>query len=260
MSAARKGFYYKRLTAAGVPFDKHFRNYTEAELIEAHAAAVQAGLVEEPTAEELAQLEKQVHAPRPRRKLEETTVDMDDAETPLPAPAQNRRLPPLSHAEELPGERLNTNPDEQVVRVDELGRQWLQEEVRKPAYPKPRGRRVLRYMDAGVKQQTVVQGEYTETFEVAGDPKNATPSEIKITLPSYQVGIYRDRRFPFKVITYGGNSGFDRLEVEAFYGARELVPAECKRIYVENVLCYDMRSVIRAINTEYRQQQLAGNI
>jgi hypothetical protein len=36
-----------------------------------------------------------------------------------------------------------------------------------------------------------------------------------------------------------------------------MVPPEVKRMYVENVLCYDIRSVVRAINAEYRQQQLS---
>jgi hypothetical protein len=161
---------------------------------------------------------------------------------------------------ELAGQRQNTKAPDDVIRVDEQGRQWLQEEVRKPAYPKPRGRRVLRYDDPGTVKKTVKQGDYTETFEVAGDPKNATPSQIKITLPSYQVGMYRDPRYPFKVVCYNGVEGFDRQEVERYYGGAELVDPICKRMYVENVLCYDMRSVIRAINTEFRQQRLAGTI
>ena len=157
--------------------------------------------------------------------------------------------------DELPGMRQNL--PEEVIRVDEQGRQWLQEEVRKPAYPKPRGRRVLKYMETGVETETVVNGEYTETFEVAGN-RAGRPSEVKITLPSYQVGIYKDPRFPFKVHCYNGREGFDLFEVQNYFGGAELVPLTVKRVYIENELCYDMRSVIQTIQAEYRQLVLQG--
>ena len=174
-------------------------------------------------------------------------------------PDEDRRPPAPSAAdpEELPGQRQNTREEFEVIRVDEQGRRWLQEEVRKPAYPKPRGRRVLTYMDPGVKQETVLNGEYVETFEVAGD-RPSRPSEVKITLPSYQVGIYIDPRFPFRVHTYNGMEGFNLHDVNDFYGGSELVPYGVKRVYIENDLCYDIRSVIQAINSEYRQIQLTG--
>lgn len=163
----------------------------------------------------------------------------------------------LPDPDELPGQRLNTQDEDTPIRVDELGRAWFQEEVRKPAYPKPRGRRVLTYMDTGVRKETVQNGEYMETFEVAGVGE-ARPAEVKITLPSYQVGIYKDPRFPFRVHTYNGREGFNLFEVEHYYGGAELVPATCKRVYVENDLCYDVRSVIQSIQNEYRQLQLMG--
>lgn len=161
--------------------------------------------------------------------------------------------PPLSNApdpDEMPAQRQNLPPD--VIRVDDLGRQWYQEEVRKPAYPKPRGRRVLKYLDPGVKQETITSGEYVETFEVAGE-RQGLPAEVKITLPSYQVGIYKDPRFPFKVHCYNDREGFDLFEVQDYYGGAELVPSSIKRVYIENELCYDMRSVIQTIQAEYRQ-------
>jgi hypothetical protein len=160
---------------------------------------------------------------------------------------------------ELPGQRTNTQPLDEPIRIDEAGRAWYQEEVLKPSYPKPRGRRVLRYQETGVEQVTVQDGQYTETFEVAGSGPSI-PAEVKITLPSYQVGIYKDPRFPFKVHTYNGTEGFDLFEVEEFYGGSELVPATVKRTYVENHLCYDIRSVIRTIEAEHRQLQLTGRI
>jgi len=170
----------------------------------------------------------------------------------------------LSEMEPKPEPRRAPTPEEDalaigggedILRVDEQGRQWYQEEVRKPAYPKPRGRRVLTYVDPGVEKQTVKDGQYIETFEVSGNRSGRT-SEVKITLPSYQVGIYKDPRFPFKVHCYNGREGFDLFEVEKYWGGAQLVPPTVKRTYIENELCYDMRSVIQTIQTEYRQLQL----
>lgn len=257
MSAAVKAFYYGKLRDAGLPFAKHYRDYTTDELKAAFTRAVEEGMCDAPTESELAEVEERVHRPKPRK--EPTSAQPDPGPPPLPQLPD----PPRANApapDEMAGARLNTKDAEDVIRIDDQGRHWLQEEVQKPAYPRPRGRRVLNYRDPGIRQETVKTGEYTETFEIAGDPRNATPSQVKITLPSYQVGIYRDRRFPFKVVTYNGNQGFDRLEVEAYYGGADLVPATVKRKYVENVLCYDMRSVIQTIQTEYRQLQLAGKI
>ena len=172
-----------------------------------------------------------------------------------PAPRQQAQADP----NEMPGQRLNTKPEDEPIRIDEQGRLWYQEEVRKPAYPKPRGRRVLKYMDTGVKTETVQNGEYVETFEVAGIGE-ARPAEVKITLPSYQVGIYKDPRFPFKIHCYGDREGFDFFEINDYYGGAELVPDAVKRVYIENELCYDIRSVIRAIENEYRQLQLMGKV
>jgi hypothetical protein len=157
---------------------------------------------------------------------------------------------------ELAGQRMNSKDLEEPIRTDPDGKVWLQEEVRKPAYPKPRGRRVLKYMDPGVEQRTVRAGDYQETFEISGDPANARPAEVKITLPSYQVGIYRDPRFPFKVVCYNSEEGFDLDEVRTYYGGRELVPPSVKLKYVSNVLCYDIISVVRAIEEEYRTRVL----
>ena len=86
------------------------------------------------------------------------------------------------------------------------------------------------------------------------------PAEVKITLPSYQVGIYKDPRFPFKIHCYNGREGFNLFEVQRYYGGAELVPEECKRVYIENDLCYDVRTVIRAIQSEHRQLQLIGRV
>ena len=175
-------------------------------------------------------------------------------------PVQKPSIPVAkADPEELPGQRLNTQDKDEPIRVDEQGRLWYQEEVAKPSYPKPRGRRVLKYIETGVETKSVKNGEYVETFEVAGVGAGR-PAEVKITLPSYQVGIYKDPRFPFKIHCYGGREGFDLFEVQKYYGGSELVPEEIKRVYIENDLCYDVRTVIRAIQNEHRQMQLTGRI
>jgi hypothetical protein len=85
--------------------------------------------------------------------------------------------------------------------------------------------------------------------------------EARITMPSYQVGIYIDPRFKhFKIHTYQGNNGFDLHDVHDFFGGAELVPEDIKRIYVENDLCYDIRSVVRSISSEFRRLQLMGKV
>lgn len=192
-----------------------------------------------------------------RSLLEERGIDVAAS-----LAASAKAAPPVkdqADPNEMPGQRLNTQADDEVIRVDEQGRQWYQEEVRKPAYPKPRGRRVLKYLDTGAVTETVKNGEYVETFEVAGTG-TGKPAEVKITLPSYQVGIYKDPRFPFKIHCYDGREGFDLFEVQNYYGGSELVPPQVKRVYIENDLCYDIRSVVRAIQDEHRQLMLSGRI
>ena len=159
----------------------------------------------------------------------------------------------------MAGERLNTRDEDEPIRVDpETGYVWYQEEVRKPGYAKPRGRRRLTYLETGFETKTVKNGEYTEQFEVAGDLSQGRPAEVRVTLPSYQVGIYKDPRFPFRIYVYDEKKGFDLFEVQRYFGGTEMVPAEVKRVYVENSLCYDIRTTVRAIQDEYRRLQLAG--
>lgn len=236
MSQQEKGHTYRTLKAAGVQFDRHYRDYSLEDLQE--IAAVQGVFVEPMQMEPEAPQAAQVAVSPPATQ----------------APARQSMDP-----NEMPGQRLNTQAADEPIRVDENGLIWYQEEVLKPAAPKPRGRRVLKYLETGVATETVQNGEYVEEFEVAGKGA-ARPAEIKITLPSYQVGIYKDPRFPFRIHVYNGNRGFDLFEVQDYFGGSELVPAECKRMYVQNDLCYDIRSVVRAIQTEYRQLQLAGKI
>lgn len=268
MSNTDRAVYYQALKSAGVTFDRHFREYSTEELKLAYDR-LEAGRVESPadTDDVIPQTPPFIPDAAPQPVLHHEPPPLLEEEPPPasffgiaePQPAE----PPVPTAPmnptEMAGERLNTTPEDVPIRTDENGRVWYQEEIRKPAYPKPRGRRVLTYMDSGVEQQTIKVGDYIETFEVAGTGASRV-AEVKVTLPSYQVGKYRDPRFPFAVHVYNGQQGFDLFDVQDYYGGAELVPAEAKRIYVENVLCYDIRTTVRAIEAEYRQLQLTGKI
>ena len=267
-----KSQYYKELKEAGVQFSKPYRQYTvdelEAGMEKLRAARAQREAEALAAAEQLQQRESPLPpfeepapapAPQPQAQAQQPPPSMADladaAVPPVPQAPVAERDP-----NEMAGQRLNTKDELEPIRTDpETGFIWFQEEVLKPGFAKPRGRRVLRTQDSAAKKVTVQSGEYTETFEVAGDgPRQAT--EVKITLPSYQTGIYLDPRYPFKIHTYNGVKGFDFFEVGNYYGGIDLVPPGIKRMYVENVLCWDIRTTILAINQEYRQLQLTGRI
>jgi hypothetical protein len=236
MSQQLKGALYRALKGAGAEFDRPYREYTVAELQAAY------DLLREKMGDDAPPLN--IAPPQPqaeRRAAERPAINLPIKE---------------KDPDEMAGQRLNTNTaDLTPIRQDDAGRIWFQEEVLKPAYPKPRGRRVLRRMDGAVETVTVKDGDYTETFEIAGvGPKQAT--EIKVTLPSFQVGIYKDPRFPFLIVTYNSRQAFRREDIDDYFGGRDLVPGDIKRVYVENVLCYDIRTVIRSIQNAYRQIQL----
>lgn len=243
---SQKSDLYNALKASGKPLSTSYALYTVDQL-QAELAFYQ---VPTPEVQELEEPEAALPEERP---IAEEYARYDTAM------AQDKPTPQAQDPEEMPGQRLNTKAEDEPIRVDEQGRLWYQEEVLKPAYPKPRGRRVLTYMDRGVVTETVQNGEYIETFEVAGKGAGK-PAEVKITLPSYQVGIYKDPRFPFKIHCYNGREGFNLFEVAEYFGGTELVPEEVKRVYIENDLCYDIRTVIRAIQSEFRQLQLTGRV
>jgi hypothetical protein len=237
MSQAEKAALWRELKERGVEFPLHYREYSQSQLEESYerliaAEGPQRGAKEEPLA--------------PAQRVE------------TPQPRQGFALPrrePDQHA----GLRLNTHAEDEPLRVDENGLIWYQDEVRKAAFPKPRGRRVLDYLDPGVRTETAQTGNgYTETFEMPGD--QARPSQVKITLPTHQVGIYRDPNLPFKIHLYNDNRGFDLFEVRDFYGGADLVPEDIKTVYVGQSLCYDIRTTRRAIEAEYREKLLKKEI
>ena len=221
MSQTSKAVVFRVLKAAGIELPEHYRNYSEQDL---RRILAQHGL--------------------------ESEIPPEPSAPPGPDPMAGRQA--YSGAGE----------DEPIRVEEETGIIWFRDEVRKPATPQPRARRKLTYVDSGVKnfQLATQDGDrrYIETFEVAGDEQRT--AEVKITLPSYQVGVYKDPRFPFRIHIYNGNKGFDIFDVNHFYGGSDMVPDEIKRTYVGNDLCYDIRTTIRAIQAAYRRLQLNGGI
>lgn len=288
MSQQQKSAYWKALKEHGVTFEQHYREYSTEDLAAQYAALTDGATPPVPqpkstpqfvppapmaapvpkgeptiTEEEFRSFQawkKQQQDAAHQAQLKQQMVDSMQGMQPLPPDHRTKvnQIPRSNTPKpnEMPGERLNTQPVDVPIRVDDAGRLWFQEEIRKSGFAKPRGRRVLKYMDSGVETKTVQNGDYLESFEVGG--LREVPSEVKVTMPSYQVGIYKDPNLPFKINVYDSRQGFDLEEVQAYYGGSDLVPEEVKRVYVSNVLCYDIRTVIRAIETEFRRQRLAN--
>lgn len=149
----------------------------------------------------------------------------------------------------------NTHGPNDPVRVDSLGRVWYMDEVLKPAIPKPRmvrkSRQITNYVE--ILKTENPDGSH-DTFEVAGSRQSEM--EIRVTLPSSQVGIYRDPRFPFRIHQYNGRRGFDQNEVRDFYGGLDLIPASIKTLYIDGDLCYDINTVRDTIEREHREKVL----
>ena len=283
------------LKHAGIKGEKQFVEYTLAELQQiVDVVRSEPGYVEPPprpqSGKKLGRPRK-TQAPEPQLSERQVTLNFDQPQTepeqdqlqyetyfarlpdsdyvPVEPPVQAPSAPtapmaPMAPLQSEPRDKYaaqrayQPNEGETPIRTDEAGRVWFREEVRKPATPQPRARRKITYVDTGVKKETVVDGRYIETVEVAGD--RHTTEMVKITMPSYQVGVYADPRFPFKVHVYNNNRGFDLFDVQQFYGGGDLVPTDILRVYVGNDLCYDIRSTIRSIQSEYRAQQLRGAI
>lgn len=240
MSQADKGALWQELKGRGIEFPNHYRDYSMSDLqrikAEADAATEKMPELQLPDVQPPAHWDAPVPASEP---------------VPAPAPAFQREVPPDTQA----GLRQNENPNV-PIRRDPDGKIWFQDEIRKAAFPTPRGRRVHDYTDTGFRTETTDLGNgVTESFEMPGD--RSVRMQAKTTLPSHQVGIYLDPAMPdFRIHVYNNVRGFDFFDVHNFYGSVDLVPSSVKRMYVNNDLCYDIQSVIRAVESEYRDQFL----
>lgn len=251
MSRSMKGAYYRALREAGVTFDKHYRNYTMEDFKEAYEALpedMQRPLVEKNPSPESYSVEDD--------EPEGAVLPVSQGETRVltgePVITENTVYSdePLH---KIAG--LSDHTTGEVLRIDSNGVKWLQEEIPKSAIPKPRARLTKRYIESGSKSVQFEGADgYTETVEVAGDLNEER--EVKVTLPSYQVGVAIYPQYPFRVVTYQGNEGFDYFDIVKFYGAEDLVPEGIKKLYVESVLCYDIRTTVREIQAEARRLQL----
>ena len=162
---------------------------------------------------------------------------------------------PVKDKGELRAGLTYSHPEGVPIRIDLSARLWMLDEVLKPAIPQARMVRRSRYIDPGVKKvHTYREGDKMDDIvEVAGDLNRELTTTV--TLPSYQVGLYHDARFPFPVHTYNGMSGFDAKEVVKYFGGLDLVPGSIKVVYVGNMLTYGIPSVRDYIQSQYLRLQ-----
>jgi hypothetical protein len=238
MSQEERKALWDELVNAGVKPTRHYRTYSVAELQEA------VDRLHEYQAEQLKRAEPAFEFPTPE------AGSIPHAEPSKPAGESLNRAP-----DTVAGIRQNQSELE-ALRVDENGVIWYQDEVRKPGYAAPRGRRILRYVDSGSKRVELKDGNgaVVESFEMPGDEHREM--EAKITLPSFQTGIYKSPRYPFKVHVYDSREGFDYFEVCKFYGGPDRVPAAIKKVYVSTVLCFDIMTTVREMEAELRERTL----
>lgn len=159
--------------------------------------------------------------------------------------------------DELPTQRRSEELT--PIRTDELGRVWFQEEIQKSSLAKPRGYRVFREIGTGVKTIKINSEDgYTEEIEVPDGSRK--PLEVKVGIPTWQVGIYKDPQFPFLVVEYRSKRGFRRQDVEAFFGGPDVLPEGLETTYVGNLLCYPIRETVVAVQREYNLLQKRGSV
>lgn len=221
MAATGRSELWQALKSVGYPFKKKYNEYTTDEL-------------------------ELIHQSLLRKQAERTGVagGVKDADE-LPT---QRRAPGGSPTDEL-----------QPIRTDERGRVIFQEEILKSTLAKPRGYRVFRELGTGVVKKTIDSGDgYTETIEIPDGTRK--PLEVKVGIPTWQVGIYKDPQFPFKVVEYREARGFFRTDVEEFFGGPDVLPEGITPIYVGNLLCYPIRETVVAINREFNQLQKRGSV
>ncbi|QOC56137.1 hypothetical protein SEA_ZHENGYI_45 [Microbacterium phage Zhengyi] len=206
-------------------------------------------------------------APAPQSGAEAATDDLHDhpelwAQYAPETLARLLRVPFQDRGADRAGLTFNTHGPNDPVRVDSLGRVWYRDEVPKPAIPKRRMIRKTKTMSSNVVEIKTKRpdGGFDESFEIAGDEQHEV--EVKVTMPSSQVGVYRDPRFPFKIHQYNGRRGFDHDEIRDYYGGLDLIPTEVrnKTIYIDSDLCFDMNAVRDSIEREYNMKVLGRNV
>lgn len=165
-------------------------------------------------------------------------------------------VPFSDEASRRAGLTFNTHGPDDPLRVDSTGKVWYLDEVPKPARPLPRMVRKVRYVNTGTveRQRRLDNGQLDESFEIPGTGTEI--GEIKVTLPSMQVGVYKDQRLPFKIHYYNGQRAFDRLDVVKYFGGLDLVPTSIGTLYVGSDLCYDIKQTMDTMERMLRDLQL----
>lgn len=286
---SEKSELYNQLKELGAVFEKPYVNYTVDELKDLGYALVQARSQEPVSAPDPARVAPRVAPPQNRPEAATSAQSRPSPARVAAAVADRARQGPqtLAELEQVviqafqnkqlqEGSRIlyknehyipikhdgaeragltYSHPVDIPIRIDLFGRIWFMDEVMKPAIPKPRMTRKTRYIDSGVKEVKTFRGEgiIDEIYEVAGDEHRELTTTV--TLPSWQVGKYKDARFPFMIHTYNGEQGFDYLEVIRYFGGRDLVPGSIKTLHVGNQLCYHIPTTRETIENQFRLLQ-----
>lgn len=262
MTQAERKELWDELKTRGFQPTKHYRDYSVGELRSQLASersyAAQQEVRQAPAPE------PEDDFPVPTFQVPETTAQPQPS-APAPDPRFEQTVQALRDqpADTVPGLRLNTHGEEKPLRIDADGKIWYKDEITKASYPKERGKRVIEYVDPGVKTQIIrdSNGSIVESFEMPGDQHRI--SQARISLPAYQIGLYRDPALLgefFKIHVYQDRRGFDLFDVERYFGGKHQIPQTCKRTYVDTVLCYDIDSVLQAIQDEYREKLKNGEL
>lgn len=164
-------------------------------------------------------------------------------------------LPLKDRGEVRVGLNSGEGPNGKPIRRDSRNRVWYQDEIRKPAIPGPRVRKITRTKGTGttVQERRDENGAVVESYEVSDG--QSRDLEITTVQPSWQVGIYKDPTLPFKVYTYNGQYGFSYDEIVKYYGGFHHVP-NIKQRYIGYALCYDIVSTREALEQELRDRRL----
>ncbi len=211
------------------------------------------------TRSELWQLLKSIGYPFTKGYKEYTTEELEQIHQSLLAQAA-AKTGVVGAEKDQEALAVHRTDELEPIRTDAQGRVWYQEEIQKSSLAKPRGYRVFREMGTGTKMVTTERDAegYTETIEVADGTRK--PLEVKVGIPTWQVGIYKDPQFPFKVVVYRDNRGFYRQDVEEFFGGPDVLPEGLEKTYVGNLLAYPIRETVVAIQREFNALQKRGAV
>lgn len=171
---------------------------------------------------------------------------------------RNKHVVLSDEPERMAGIHFYTHSVDDPIRIDSSGKIWFQDEIIKPAIPRPRARRIVNHANAEVVMDEIRDetGHLQESFEVAGQPSGV--SQHKVTMATWQTGIYKDPRLPFRLHIYNGVYAFSHRDVAMFYGGTKLIPTAVQKEtkYVGGDLCFDLSAVRDSIEREYRERVL----